>query len=63
MPAGKQLVEKIHGGAGKHDPQKAIKLIFAGVPKEHADPTHYKTPTPDAVLHKIKAFAEKNGVK
>ena len=63
MPMGKQLVDKIHGGNGKNNQQTAVKLIFAGIPKEYADPTKYSTPTPEAVLQKIKAFADKNGIK
>lgn len=62
MPEGKKLVEKIHGGAGKVNPERAVKLIFAGVPKEYTDPTKYQTPTPSNVLQKITEFAKKNGI-
>ena len=62
MPEGKSLVQKIHGGAGKVSPERAVKLIFAGVPKEYTDPTKYVTPTPAPVLQKIKDFAQKNNI-
>ena len=62
MPEGKRLVEKIHGGTGKVNPERAVKLIFAGVPKEYTDPQKYNTPTPPQVLQKIKDFAQKNNI-
>jgi len=62
MPEGKRLVEQIHGGAGKFNPERAVKLIFAGVPKPYTDPTKYDTPTPAPVLQKIKDFAQKNNI-